>query len=224
MPNPKPNHILGMTHLQCGIFAGLGTLVVILICVIASFALLNGQQLLTPLVSEPSQTPNAIPTFDTPVPFTGKWQVYTSTSAFDGSTTVALNLEAENYVQGWLTTSLPSLVLRCKEGKVDAYVNNGTQPDVEYGLYNSATVRIRFDQSQAYEIVADKSTDGDSLFFRDPYGMIMDMMRSREMVFGFTPFNANPAVTTFNLNGLTTVIKPLEQSCHWNGFRPTSVP
>ncbi|GER81116.1 MAG: type VI secretion protein [Anaerolineales bacterium] len=58
---------------------------------------------------------------------------------------------------------------------------------------------------------------GKALFFRDPYGMIVSMLQSKEMVFGFTPFNADPVVTTFDLRGLVDVIGPLKQSCDWNG-------
>ena len=161
---------------------------------------------------------------NTPAPFTGKWQISTGISAFDNSTTVALFLEAEDYIDGWLTTTLPTLVLRCKEGDINVYVKVGTQSDVEYGLYDAATVRVRFDQNQAFETVANESTNGEALFFQDPHEMIIAMLKSNEMVFGFTPFNADPAVTTFDLSGLANVIDPLKQSCRWNGAYPTIPP
>jgi hypothetical protein len=44
--------------------------------------------------------------------------------------------------------------------------------------------------------------------------MLEIMLQSKEMVFGFTPFNANPAVTTFDLRGLENAIKPLKQVCN----------
>jgi type VI secretion system protein VasI len=190
-------------------------------CVLVIGFLLSNQ--LPATISPPK--PTSVPTItSTPKPFAGNWQVSTSQSEFDNSTTVALSLEAENYIEGWLTTTLPTLVLRCKERKMNVYVNVGTQSNVEYGRYGSATVRVRFDQNQAIEMIADESTDGDALFFRDPYGMIIAMLRSKEMVFGFTPFNADPAVTTFDLRGLANVIAPLKQSCNWNGAYPTFPP
>lgn len=202
-----------------GIVLGIG--VVGLICVLAIGIMLSNQLPATVSTPKPTVAPTRT---STPKPFTGKWQVSTKKSDFDNSTTVTLSLEAENYVEGWLTTTLPYLVLRCKEREMNVYVNVGTQSNVEYGRYDSATVRVRFDQNQAFEMIADESTDGEALFFRDPYGMIMAMLQSKEMVFGFTPFNADPAVTTFDLRGLGNVIEPLKQSCNWNGARPTIPP
>lgn len=149
----------------------------------------------------------------TPTPPAGKWRVSTSISELDDSTTVVLSLDAENYVQGWLDNALPRLILRCKEKEINAYVNLGTQPEVEYGLYDAATVRVRFDQGEAVTMTANESTKGDALFFQNPVEMIELMLQSKEMVFEFTPFNANPAVTTFDLRGLESVITPLKQSC-----------
>jgi hypothetical protein len=187
-----------------------------------------------PSIEGPINTPlakisltNSIPTItliSTPKPFKGKWQVFTSKSEFDNSTTVTLSLDAENYVEGWLTNTLPTLVLRCEEKEIDVFIDLGTSADVEYGLYDSATVRVRFDQNQAIEMVTNESTDNEALFFSDPYGMIISLLQNREMVFGFTPFNADPVVTKFDLQGLAAVIEPLKQSCSWNGERPTISP
>ena len=54
--------------------------------------------------------------------------------------------------------------------------------------------------------------------------MIIAMLQSNEMVFGFTPFNADPVATTFDLRELKNVIEPLKQSCNWNGAYPTTPP
>ena len=182
---------------------------------------LSNQPPLTISTPKPTIEPTKI---STPIPFTGKWQTYTTKSEFDGSTTVILFLDAESYVEGWLTTTLPTLNLRCQEGKIDSYVNIGMQADVKYGLDDNATVRIRFDQNQAFELTVSESTDGEALFFYNPYGMILAMLQSQEMVLGFTPFNAGPAVAKFDLRWLNNVIEPLKRSCNWNGERPTPLP
>jgi type VI secretion system protein VasI len=202
-----------------------GTGVISIICILAISMLLNNPSSTTAPLPQSTIAPALSPTqTNTPVPFTGKWQVSTGKSEFDNSTTVALSLKAESFIEGWLTTTLPTLVLRCQEREIDVYVNIGTQSNVEYGLYEKATVRVRFDQNQAFETVTNESTTGEALFFRDPHEMIIAMLRSNEMVFGFTPFNADPAVTTFDLRGLKNVIEPLKQSCNWNGAYPTIPP
>jgi type VI secretion system protein VasI len=196
-----------------------------LICVLVIGILLNNPLPGASLPPQPTLTPTLVPTkINTPLPFKGNWQVSTSKSEFDNSTTVLLSLDAENTVEGWLTITLPTLVLMCRETELDVYVDVETQSNVEYGLYEKATVRVRFDNNQAFETIASESTDGEALFFQDPYQMIISMLRSNEMVFGFTPFNANPAVTTFDLRGLENVIEPLKQSCNWNGAYPTVPP
>ncbi len=203
----------------------LGISVIGVICVLSFGVLLTNQLPATTSTSQSTIAPTLPPTqTNTPPPSKGKWQVTTSKSEFDSSTTVLLSLDAENTVEGWLTITLPTLVLMCKERELNVYVNVGTQSDVEYGLYEKATVRVRFDQNQAFETVANESTTGEALFFRDPHQMIISMLKSNEMIFGFTPFNANPAVATFDLHGLKNVIEPLKQSCNWNGAYPTVLP
>jgi hypothetical protein len=190
-----------------------------LICIFTVGILFTNWQTAKQSLPNPTSSPNK--TIPTDSPATGKWRASTEESEFDNSTTVVLALDAEDYIQGWLDTTRPKLILRCKEGKIDVYVNVGTQSNVEYGLYDAATVRVRFDQNQAVELIANESTDGEALFFQDPYGMIIAMLQSRQMIFGFTPFNADPVTTTFDLRGLSNVIPPLKMSCNWNGTRPT---
>ena len=196
-PAKTPNRIFGMTPRKFGIVAGLVALVLVV-----------GGGLVILASTLPGQMPVQLPTVSstatlsvssTATPFTGDWQVSTGKSDFDGSTTVVLSLGAESPVQGWLSVTTPSLILRCQEGKVDVYVDNGTQANVEFGLYNSATVRLRFDENPAFQTVASESTDGKALFLQNPYDMIAAMLQSQEMVYGFTPFNANPVVTKFQL-------------------------
>ncbi|PJB29761.1 hypothetical protein CO110_04115 [Candidatus Desantisbacteria bacterium CG_4_9_14_3_um_filter_40_11] len=199
----------------------LGVGIVGVICVLAIGISLSNQLHETVSIPEPTI---AFTQTSTPMPFTGKWQVFTSKSEFDSSTTVTLSLDAEEYVKGWLSTTLPTLVLRCKEGRIQAYVKTGLQADVEYGHESTVSIRVRFDQNEAAEMRATESTDGDELFFQDPFSTIMTMLQSNEMVFGFTPFNADPAVTNFDLRGLANVIEPLKQNCNWNGAYPTLPP
>ena len=136
-----------------------------------------------------------IPT-NTLTPETGNWQSSFSTSAFDDSKIVKLSLLADDSVEGWLTTYTPWLNIRCQEHKLDVYVNVGMQINVESGLFQSATVRVRFDSNEAQDMIADESTDGEALFFRNPSEMINSMLNHNRMIFGFIPFNASAVVTT----------------------------
>ena len=86
---------------------------------------------------------------------TGNWQSSFGTSQFDDSKTVVLNLSANNPVEGWLTTYTPWLGVRCQEHKLDVYVSVGMQINVELGMDQSATVRVRFDNEEAQNVIAD---------------------------------------------------------------------
>ncbi|NLF01660.1 MAG: DUF4352 domain-containing protein [Anaerolineales bacterium] len=155
---------------------------------------------------------------------TGKWHVQYGQSPFDDSRTVVLTLRAEEEVQGWLTSDTPVLVLRCQEHEVDAYIDVGTQQDVEYGETDVSTVRVRFDHGTAQTLKMGQSTDGEALFFRNPASIIDVMTHHDQMVFGFTPFNAPPAQTYFDLRGLADAIKPLREVCGRQLLTPIPIP
>ncbi|MAT45171.1 MAG: hypothetical protein CL609_22820 [Anaerolineaceae bacterium] len=144
----------------------------------------------------------------------GKWFTYMGKSSFDDSTSVDLELKANTGVSGWPNNSYtPRLHVRCLEGKKEVYIDVGMSFDVEYGLYGRATVRIRFDSNEAFELIGTQSTDGEALFFDYPNNLIDKMLVSEKMTFGFTPFNSSPVSTTFDLFGLAEAIKPLNSAC-----------
>lgn len=145
----------------------------------------------------------------------GKWMIKIDTSSFDDSKTVTLVLDADKEIKGWLDAETPSLVLRCKEKQMDVYVFTGMQANVESGNLDHATVRIRFDKDPAQSFNTGEATSGKGLFFDDPIPLIKDMLKHNTMVFGFTPFNASPVETVFDLRGLPESIKPLQDACKW---------
>jgi type VI secretion system protein VasI len=157
-------------------------------------------------------TPTPVVPTETPAPAMGKWMVENDTSSFDDSPTVILTLEAEEEIQGAVQASLPALILRCKEKVVEAYVFTGQIPDVE-GVSDTVSIRYRFDQGSALPGQADKSTDGEALFFQAPQEFIERMLEHERLVFGFTPFGAPPAEMTFDLRGLSEAIAPLNEAC-----------
>ncbi|HXJ96648.1 MAG TPA: hypothetical protein VMT20_27735 [Terriglobia bacterium] len=86
------------------------------------------------------------------------WHVKEDTSPMDGSKRVVLSHDAENDVQGSLDATRPTLVIRCQEGKTDAYIVTGTAANVEFGTENH-TVRLRFDASKPMTQGWSESTD-----------------------------------------------------------------
>jgi hypothetical protein len=141
-----------------------------------------------------------------------KWETTFTQSSFDDSQTVVVSLKAESKIKGFLESSLPKLIFRCKEGSIEIYINVGVQQDVEYDFENS-TVRIRYDKESAFQTKMGHSTSGDALFFKKPNEVLLEMVKHKTMVFGFTPFNASPVQTSFDLIQLRENIQPLVNAC-----------
>lgn len=144
-----------------------------------------------------------------------KWRVNKEISRIDDSTNLTISLDADSPISGWpRKTHTPSLVLRCKEKKTEAYIVTGMSPQVEYGN-DGATVTLRFDKEKATKYHTSKSTDGEALFFGKSIGLVKKMLGHTTLLFEFVPFNSTPAMTTFDLTGINEAIKPLRDTCKW---------
>lgn len=164
--------------------------------------------------TQAASVPTSSPVPTTP-PSGGKWRILNDTSSFDDSETVVLTLAAEEpYRESWLNqTHTPVLLLRCREGRTEAYINVGFAPTVEVGLVDKGRARIRFDQGTARTEIMDKSTDGEALFFGDPFGIISEIERSERLIFGYTPINADPVETSFDVRGVLDLLPQLREQC-----------
>lgn len=144
-----------------------------------------------------------------------KWHINKNTSPIDDSSNITIILDADSSISGWpRKTNTPTLVLRCKEGKTEAYIVTGMSPQVEYGT-DRATVTLRFDKEKATKYQTSKSTNGEALFFGQSVGLIKKMLQHTTLLFEFVPFNSSPAMTTFDLRGLAEAVKPLKDTCKW---------
>lgn len=167
-----------------------------------------------PATATPAATRTPAPTRTaTPPPVGGKWDVSTDTSSFDDSSTIVLSLEAERQIEGFLKSYLPTLILRCQEREIEAYIVTGMAADVEEGNYDGATVRIRLDDSPAETLNTGRSTDDEALFFENAPQLISRLERAERLLFQFTPFNASPTETSFDLRGLSEVLPQLRAAC-----------
>ncbi|MFQ5515563.1 MAG: type VI secretion system-associated protein TagO [Myxococcota bacterium] len=147
-----------------------------------------------------------------------RWRSQTETSPLDDSTNVYLWIEADDSISGWLESNVrPTLNIRCKENTTNAYINLKMRPDTEYGSYGSqyAYVTLRFDDDNAFQEKFGVSTDGEAVFFPRHIGYVKQMLKHQKLLIRFTPANASPQLTTFNLEGLEGHIAPLREACHW---------
>lgn len=142
-----------------------------------------------------------------------KWRVSKETSRMDDTTTVSLSLDADTKITGTPNKVFtPTLILRCKKGKSDAYIITGMAPQAEKGKQGT-TVTIRLDKDKSSQYVMGKSKDGTALFFENSPAFIKKLQGHTTMLFEFTPANSPAAMTSFDLTGIDVASEPLRQSC-----------
>ena len=141
------------------------------------------------------------------------WKLEESASQMDGSNTVTLSLTAAEDIQGWLSKSRPVLFIRCKENKTELYVRTEQQAQPGSGSFNEYSVRIRLDEAKPATERWTGSTDGNALFAPNASKVAERLLKAKTMRFEFTPFNASPATSTFNVEGLDQHMPKLKAAC-----------
>lgn len=160
------------------------------------------------------ETTEEVDVTDTPEPDLGNWEVAQEVNPLDDSQSVLIKLDADDEVKGWIGSSRPVLVIQCVGGKTGTFFRLGTQAAVE-GLYQKHTIQLRIDSDPATEVQASEGTDSGTLFVPDGQAFAASLIGREALVFGFTPFEAGPQTTTFQLAGLEEAIRPLREACGW---------
>ena len=133
----------------------------------------------------------------------------------DDSEGVSFYLRAENEIEGWLETETPGLMVRCREKSTNVYMVTGMAASVESGNLDSHTVRVRFDDSPAQQQGWSESTDREALFAPNAVQMTRNIARAKTLRLQFTPFNASPAIATFDVSGFEEHIGKVAAACGW---------
>jgi len=173
--------------------------IIVLLVVFAMLPALFRDSTPRPATSSGTPAANPAPTPRVPPP-NGKWSRAENQSKMDDSKTVSYHLEAENEIEGWLAKNKPSLIARCKEGKVEAYITTGMSSSVESGS-DEHTVQVRFDDAPAARQTWSDSTDDKALFAPSPKTLLKNVSTAKRLRFGFTPFNASPQIVEFDVSG-----------------------
>jgi hypothetical protein len=169
------------------------------------------------LTSAPSPLPVPSDLPSAPRPRLAKgWQLRADTSAMDDSKTVTMSLEADSALTGWIgRPMLPTLIIRCKEHKTDFYIINGTSANVEYGLNDQATIRLRLDADAPVDLVWNESTDDEALFAPNPIPLAKGIVRGTRLTYEFTPFRSSPAQFAFTIAGMQAPLGEVAGACGW---------
>jgi len=145
----------------------------------------------------------------------GGWQVDEQRSEMDGSPTVILSLDSPDSVEGWLESAKPSLVIRCLEHKTSVYIVTGMGAQPVQGAYDEYSVEVRFDEEKPATQWWTQSTDSKALFATNTIALARRLAKANRLRFRFPPFNASPAIATFDLRGLDRLLPKVTQACSW---------
>lgn len=153
----------------------------------------------------------------------GSWKVETSTSRMDDSRTVLLTTEATAPIEGWLTKTVPSLVVRCREHQTDVIIDTGMPANPEYGSYDSYTVRYRIDGRAAVSEKWGAATSDRALFAQNPRNLIQQMVGANRLLVEFTPFRSGSVIIEFPIRGLSEYVQQIATACNWKAEDSTRV-
>lgn len=141
----------------------------------------------------------------------GKWQGRVETSPIDDSKNAFLTLEADTPVRNKYRSNTPTLIVRCKEKRLEAYITF----DIFLGS-DSMRVLTRFDKRPAQRVSWGISTDHKGVFVGGSIAtFIKEMMNSESLLVELTPYGESPVMATFDVRGIADASKVLQQTCPW---------
>jgi hypothetical protein len=131
----------------------------------------------------------------------GQWRVDVFADPFDDSKTVGLSLVgAEQKAQ---------LVLKCKQRKLDVFINWG-----QYLAFEAIPVLSRVGAAQAETKKWPVSSDRRSAFFPgDKRAFVQQLLVADRLLAQVTPMGEGAITDVFDLRGLPAVVAPLKETC-----------
>jgi hypothetical protein len=216
-----PTGPLGGQTSQAGAVTGWGGLTGAAVVGLIVIGLMGHSSGKGPLKSEAASTPiissvtGEVLTAKTPDQSSGdKWTESEKSNEMDNTKEVVLMLKAENEIEGYIGSITPSLVIRCMKNSTDAYVNVGTQVEVEYGT-DYPKVRVKFDDGKPSGERWSKATSGDALFAPNAKVFAKKLAASQTFMFEFTPFQKSETMVKFDVGGLEAHLNKVSSACRW---------
>lgn len=128
---------------------------------------------------------------------------------------LAVEVPSVNKVSVWMRDVRPLLVVRCLQGRADAFVFTDSAVTIEAHTEDH-TVRYGIDNEPEMRELWPDSTEHDALFAPDGAAFARRLMAARTLRFGFTPHNAAPVTAHFRVSGLREQLAPAARACGWD--------
>lgn len=147
----------------------------------------------------------------------GDWHFSTSISQMDDTKTAVVFTKAVKQVGRGLRRGLPTLWIRCKEGKIGAYIN--------FGFFigtDTIQVEYRYDREKLRRRDWSISTDHQAIFFPggsdNQIAFVKKIRMTNKLNVRLTPYGENPVLAEFRTVGLSTVLHHIENACKNIGY------
>ena len=110
---------------------------------------------------------------------------------------------------------LPVLSVRCEAGPPEVFILTHTAASFE-SYPRQHTVEVAFDAAPAVQQMWEDSVSHDALFAPNGRALLREIVGAKTMDLRFTPFNAQPVIVHFNVQGLAAPLKSAASRCAWN--------
>jgi len=113
-----------------------------------------------------------------------------------------------------MTRARPQLVVRCLSRTTEVFVSLGSAASVEQqtGVH---TVKIEIDDDPAVVQQWTDSVSSQDLFSPDALTLTRRLADAQRMRFSYTPFNAQPVVAEFTVEGFNELAPLVAGTCGW---------
>jgi len=142
---------------------------------------------------------------------TGAWDVSESKSEMTDEHTVALSLRASAPLQNDFGAVWPTLVVRCRENRIEAYVNAKMVLDGDSD--GDSRVRLRWNEDSPIEATWSRSSDYQAVFADDPAALLVGLSRYSKFRIEVHPYDRTPVVASFAPRGVEPLIPKLTRAC-----------
>ena len=118
----------------------------------------------------------------------GVWTVDTSKSALDDSVSFYGFVDSTKPLKSKYDETIPRLVVRCRSGDYDMYVDTGHILTPYYdGDIGQVLARIRLGLNEPQTVVVEEGADSEVVFFRSPELLIGYLTTVDKVLFEITP-------------------------------------
>lgn len=134
--------------------------------------------------------------------------------ASDGSRTIFFELAATRAVPVWMSSARPVLIVRCLSRVTEVFVALGTSARFEEQV-DRRTVRVQWDDEPLSVQRWSVSESARELFAPNGETFVRRMATARRLQFGFSPFNAQPVMVDFAVQGFEPLAGLVADTCSW---------